>query len=118
MAAKVASSGRPGMEPRVGGPVPGDNKDCRMLHYVGGSFSSLLLWHMVRLGCFSAQLCLYSGLEWKAVFSTLFQPKSGIRRAHPGSDACLPGGPSLGPFGKLGGRALAAASTLRTELGP
>lgn len=94
---------------QCGGPVPGDtfrdNKDCRIPHCVGGSCSNLLLWHMVGLGCFSAQLYLYLGLEWKAVFFfTLFQSKSGIRRAHPGSAACRPCGPSLGLsclFGKL-----------------
>lgn len=41
---------------------------------VGSSFSRLLFWHMAPLGCFSAQLYLYWGLEGKAVVSTLFQP--------------------------------------------
>lgn len=91
--AKVASSGDPGMEPEPGA-MPGDTfrdtKDNRILHCVGGSFSSLLLGHFWLVwGCFSAQLNLYLGLGWKTVVSPCSSLSLASGRARPGSDACL-----------------------------
>lgn len=91
--AKVASSGDPGMEPELGA-MPGDTfrdtEDSRILHCVGGSFSSLLLGHFWLVwGCFSAQLNLYLGLGWKTVFPPCSSLSLASGRARPGSDACL-----------------------------
>lgn len=82
VAAEVAFSGYPGMEPRAGEPVPGDTfrdtEDSRILHCVGSTFSSLLFWHIVRLGVFFCPAGSPFGVGMEGKFAPVLQPKSGI----------------------------------------
>lgn len=64
------------------GTMPGDTfrdtKDSRILHCVGGSFSSLLLSHLVSLGVFFCPAESLLGVGLEGSFFAVFQPQSGI----------------------------------------